>query len=469
MRRISRCGYMLLPLALAIAAHAENRALLVGIGNYKTKVFRGKGGRTKDTSLPGIDLDVGMMHEAALKLGYRESQIRILHDSQASLQGLRDNIQQWLIDGVGPEDHVLFYYSGHGAQIPDQMPLDEQDGLDEVLVTWDFEQTDNGLKQVFVDDEFAVWLKKIPSKHVLVMLDSCNSGTADKSLTSYTKSVRARDMEGDLVPKILLYDIQPNYHKGLDTATHASYTGKGEGPGNYIGLMAAQENEFANATKSGSLLTKAVHEAVMSMGDAITVEQLHQAATQAIVGRSPDIQQHPQLAGNLEQRGIDIRAGSGIAPSGPDFFTELLNWADQSQQKLTIKTDRTSYKVAETMKVSVAVNQDGFLNIVNIGEGETTATVLFPNQTHTDGRVRKGQTIELPNNDKWDMPATLPAGASRQKVLVVAFITASPRNFYETGFGTDMLRTLNQPQAREFIVRSKGGYTAGKALVEIQK
>jgi hypothetical protein len=469
MFRTFLCGSLLLPLALAVAAHAENRALLVGIGNYKTKEFRMKGGQTKSTSLPGIDLDVNMMHEVALKLGFKESQIRILRDEQASLDGLRQNIQQWLIDGVGPDDHVLFYYSGHGAQIPDQPPLDEDDGLDEVIVTWDFEQIPNGLKQVFVDDEFAVWLKKIPSKNVIIMLDSCNSGTADKSLTSYTKGVRARDMEGDLVPKILLYDVQPNYHKGMGTTTHASFTGKSEETSNYIGLMAAQENEFANATKSGSLLTKAVHEAVMSMGDAITVEQLHQAATQAIVGRSPDIQQHPQLAGNLDHRGIDIRLGNGAPAPASDFFSELERWADNSQQKLTIATDKPSYKVEESMKISLQVSQDGYLNIVNIGEGEGTATVLFPNQTHTDGRVHKGQTIELPNNDKWDMPASLPAGASRQKVLVVAFITQTPRNFYETGFGSDLLRTLNQPQAKEFIVRSKGGYSAGKVVVEIQK
>src|SRR6266404_2427833 len=90
----------------ASAAFAENRALLVGIGTYKQQYFEGKAGRKKSTSLPGIDLDVKMMHDVALKLGFQASQIRELRDQQASLQGLRKSIQEWLIDGVKPGDRV---------------------------------------------------------------------------------------------------------------------------------------------------------------------------------------------------------------------------------------------------------------------------------------------------------------------------------------------------------------------------
>ena len=57
----------LVTLACSPFATAADRALLVGVGDY-----------AQVSDLPGIDLDVGMMQEAAERLGFRD--IRTLLD-----------------------------------------------------------------------------------------------------------------------------------------------------------------------------------------------------------------------------------------------------------------------------------------------------------------------------------------------------------------------------------------------------
>ena len=65
-------------------------------------------------------------------------------------------------------DILFLSYSGHGSQIPDTSD-DETDGLDETWVLFD---------RMLIDDEiYAAWSKFAPGVRILVLSDSCNSGT----------------------------------------------------------------------------------------------------------------------------------------------------------------------------------------------------------------------------------------------------------------------------------------------------
>jgi hypothetical protein len=76
---------------------------------------------------------------------------------------------------------VLFYYCGHGTQIPD-LNGDEADGWDEALHTADVKPrlmtTEDHLKMVLSDDRIAEILAQFKTKNVTVIFDSCHSGTA---------------------------------------------------------------------------------------------------------------------------------------------------------------------------------------------------------------------------------------------------------------------------------------------------
>ena len=78
-----------------------------------------------------------------------------------------------LINKCKPGDYALFYYSGHGTQIPDQNG-DEADGKDEAIVPYD---AGNTIESYITDDQLGAWTSQIKAAETLVILDSCHSGT----------------------------------------------------------------------------------------------------------------------------------------------------------------------------------------------------------------------------------------------------------------------------------------------------
>lgn len=76
-----------------------------------------------------------------------------------------------------PHDMFLFFYAGHGTNVPDA-DGDEDDGLDEAFCTTDV-NGDITMDSVLVDDNFAAALHKyIPVKcRIMVFTDCCHSGS----------------------------------------------------------------------------------------------------------------------------------------------------------------------------------------------------------------------------------------------------------------------------------------------------
>jgi len=73
---------------------------------------------------------------------------------------------------LAPEDLFVFYFSGHGGQQPD-LDGDELDGQDETLVAYDRE---------IIDDELnKVWPQFRSGVRIVMLSDSCNSGTNYKN------------------------------------------------------------------------------------------------------------------------------------------------------------------------------------------------------------------------------------------------------------------------------------------------
>ena len=70
---------------------------------------------------------------------------------------------------VGPGDLFWLTYSGHGSQVPDKNS-DEPDKLDETWVLYN--------RQLVDDELFDLWSKFQPGVRILVLSDSCHSGSA---------------------------------------------------------------------------------------------------------------------------------------------------------------------------------------------------------------------------------------------------------------------------------------------------
>lgn len=130
--------------------------------------------------------DIPLVKEALKRQGFKEENIRIVRDKEATKQGILNAMQQQLIDKAKPGDVCVFHFSGHGEQVFDDNG-DEADGYDEALVTYDAPmEYQPGVEKHLRDDEFGLKLEQVRTKlggdgNLLVIIDACHSGTSTRS------------------------------------------------------------------------------------------------------------------------------------------------------------------------------------------------------------------------------------------------------------------------------------------------
>lgn len=112
----------------------------------------------------GCELDVDNIERLLLPLGI---DVSTLKTSEASADRVLRALKT-AADTLRPSDLFVFYYSGHGGQQPD-FDGDEDDHHDETLVLYDRELIDDKLNEI--------WVSFRPGVRIVMLSDSCNSGT----------------------------------------------------------------------------------------------------------------------------------------------------------------------------------------------------------------------------------------------------------------------------------------------------
>lgn len=117
--------------------------------------------------------------------GFDPANVRVLVDGRATTAEMKARLD-WLVTGAQPDDVLVFHYSGHGSQIVDRGEQDElSDHLDEIICPVDL---DWGQKLIS-DDDLGDFLSRVPAgAFAYVILDSCNSGTGTRLLTSASQA-----------------------------------------------------------------------------------------------------------------------------------------------------------------------------------------------------------------------------------------------------------------------------------------
>lgn len=151
------------------------RALLIGINKYKA-VPKLQG------SLNDIET---MKHVLITRWGFSEGNIQLLTDEQATREGMMAALNQF-VKNTGLHDTVYIHYSGHGSQVKDLNGDEQDDQLDETLVPQDGR---TGTVPDITDDELDAIFAQLPTKNAFIVLDSCHSGTATRSLDIRTRSI----------------------------------------------------------------------------------------------------------------------------------------------------------------------------------------------------------------------------------------------------------------------------------------
>lgn len=152
-------------------------ALIVGVGQYRNPNI---------PNLPGPPQDAMRIYKLLTGpngYGFPKQNVCVLLDAEATTANFNHFFGKALIDRARADDEVVIYYAGHGSQTKDKNG-DEQDGMDETFVFHD--ARNEGVKD-FPDDGFDSLLTTLYKKtrHITVILDSCNSGTAVRGDLDY--------------------------------------------------------------------------------------------------------------------------------------------------------------------------------------------------------------------------------------------------------------------------------------------
>ncbi|MGI2032134.1 caspase family protein [Rhizobium panacihumi] len=145
------------------APGTTRKALLVGINDYPTA----------SQKLEGCVNDVFTMSAVLQQCGMPADAIRVCLDDRATADGIMTRLK-WLLDDPKPGDELIFYYSGHGARVPEYGENTEPDHHVETLVPWDFDWTP---EKYISDDQIFDLYSQLPYDCRLIMIfDCCHAG-----------------------------------------------------------------------------------------------------------------------------------------------------------------------------------------------------------------------------------------------------------------------------------------------------
>ena len=131
-----------------------------------------------------------------------------------------------------------------------------------------------------------------------------------------------------------------------------------------------------------------------------------------------------------------------------------------------IKLNKACCESGDILEISVKITDPGYLNVISIS-ADDYATVLFPNQYHSQNLVSRGEFTIPTDQMSFEMVADGPQGPN----VIAAFVSQSPLNSYEAGFKIrkDILADLSPNSTRALMLRrSEEQLAAGRVTVEIR-
>ncbi|MEN8160057.1 MAG: prolipoprotein diacylglyceryl transferase family protein, partial [Myxococcota bacterium] len=153
-------------LAASPAEAAGRKALLIGINEYMAV-----------PDLRGAVNDIELIRDVLVtRFGFQPGDVEMLTDEKAT----RDNMLaafDRLAERSAPGDFVYLHYSGHGSQAQDTDGDEAGDSRDETLIPHDGR---TGQIPDITDDELARAAAKLEGRQLVIVLDSCHSGTATR-------------------------------------------------------------------------------------------------------------------------------------------------------------------------------------------------------------------------------------------------------------------------------------------------
>lgn len=179
-------------LMLACSAFPDTFALSIGISDYPEPrdttgaLMKDSNGMPITSDLKGCSNDARAIRSTLIsKFNVPAGNIELLTNSLATESGLLTALRS-LASKLNVGDTFLFYFSGHGTQVPTQDLAAEPDGLEETLVFYDCLIPDKGIRVI------SETLNK-RGVHATFVFDCCFSGGMSRSPSRLTKSISYKD------------------------------------------------------------------------------------------------------------------------------------------------------------------------------------------------------------------------------------------------------------------------------------
>lgn len=193
-------------------------------------------------NLPSCINDAKAFHQKLTDV-YRFADVRADYDEKATLQNVETGLS-WLFNGAGPDDRLVFFFSGHGFQVAQGQELEE------VLCLYDQFLFDNVLSQKS---------QAVPPGVFTLISDSCHSGGVYKVMmidghmdVAQTKVLR--------VPPIVENDkvfLDPKKVSQLRYRPFGARPGSASTIGKRFGMTAGKEFDEAGQLQMNGMLFSA--------------------------------------------------------------------------------------------------------------------------------------------------------------------------------------------------------------------
>ena len=184
-------------------------------------------------------------------------------------------------------DTFFVTYSGHGGQVPDRNGEDESDHSDETWLAYD--------RQIVDDELYALWGKFKPGVRVMVLSDSCHSGSVTKDIDAAVPNpVATREAAAEVSPPyramprdvmVATYRAHEKLYDGIQSAVPTAR--KAEIDATVVLISGCQDDQLSLDGFSNGLFT----ENLRAVWDDGAWKGGHRAFWEAIRSRMPATQQ----------------------------------------------------------------------------------------------------------------------------------------------------------------------------------
>jgi hypothetical protein len=124
-----------------------------------------------DGALAACEFDANDMEALAQSRGFETTKLLTADvTSDAVIKAIESAANE-----LEPGDIFFITYSGHGGQVPDSNGEGEEDSSDETWLAFD--------RQIVDDELYALWAKFKPGVRIIVLSDSCHSGSVNRKIT----------------------------------------------------------------------------------------------------------------------------------------------------------------------------------------------------------------------------------------------------------------------------------------------